>query len=100
MRQRQQEIGIRMALGASLRRVTRLVLAYGSRLAALGIILGIAASLLLSRFLATLLFGVTTTDAATLIGAISFLTAAALLATYLPVRRAVRVDPMEAVREM
>jgi putative ABC transport system permease protein len=100
VRQRQHEIGIRMALGASPERVTRLVLTYGARLAALGIVLGVAGALLLTRFVKTLLYGVTTTDAATLVAAIVLLTGAALLATYLPVRRAVRIDPMDAVREL
>lgn len=98
--QRQHEIGIRMALGATPERVTRLVVTYGARLAALGIVIGVAGALVLTRFLATLLFGVTTTDAATLVGAVGLLTAAALLATYLPVRHAVRIDPMDAVREL
>ncbi len=100
VRQRQHEIGIRMALGASPQRVTRLVLTYGARLAALGIVLGILGAVLLTRFLATLLFGVTTTDATTMIAAVFLLTAAALLATYLPVRNAVKIDPMESVREL
>ncbi|MGQ0639802.1 MAG: ADOP family duplicated permease [Gemmatimonadaceae bacterium] len=100
VRRRQHEIGIRMALGASPNRVTRLVLNYGARLAALGIVLGIAVALVVTRFLATLLYGVTTTDAATLGGAVVLLAAAALLATYLPVRRAVRIDPMDSVREL
>ncbi|MGH7713464.1 MAG: ADOP family duplicated permease [Gemmatimonadaceae bacterium] len=100
VRQRRHEIGIRMALGASPRRVTRLVLAYGARLAALGIALGIVGAFILTRFLTTLLYGVTPTDASTLIGAVALLTAAALVATYLPVRRAVRVDPMDSVREL
>jgi len=100
VRQRQHEIGIRMALGATPERVTRLVLTYGARLAALGIVIGIAGALLLTRFLATLLFGVTTTDAATLVAAVALLTSVALLATYLPVRHAVRIDPMDAVREL
>jgi predicted permease len=100
VRQRQHEIGIRMALGASPQRVTRLVLTYGARLAAVGIVLGIVGALLLTRFLATLLYGVTTTDAATLVGAVVLLAIAALVATYLPVRRAVRIDPMDSVREL
>jgi putative ABC transport system permease protein len=100
VRQRQHEIGIRMALGASPQRVTQLVLSYGARLAAFGIVLGIVGALVLTRFLATLLYGVTTTDAATLVGAVVFLAIAALVATYLPVRRAVRIDPMDSVREL
>jgi putative ABC transport system permease protein len=98
--QRRHEIGIRMALGASPKGVTRLVVAYGARLTALGIVLGVAGTLLLSRFLASLLFGVTTTDVATLIAAVALLAVAALVATYLPVRRAVRIDPMDSVREL
>lgn len=67
--------------------------------AALGIVIGVAGALLLTRFLTTLLFGVTTTDTATVTEAVGLLTTAALLATYLPVRRAVQIDPMTAVRE-
>jgi len=100
VRQRQHEIGIRMALGASPHRVTRLVLNYGAKLAAIGIVVGFAAALAVTRFLATLLFGVTTTDAVTLVSTVVLLAGAALLATYLPVRRAVQVDPMESVREL
>jgi putative ABC transport system permease protein len=100
VRQRQHEIGIRMALGASPKRVTRLVLNYGARLAALGIVLGIVGALVVTRFLATLLYNVTATDVATLVGAVVLLAAAAMLATYLPVRRAVRIDPMDSVREL
>jgi putative ABC transport system permease protein len=65
-----------------------------------GIVLGIVGALVLTRFLATLLFGVTTTDVTTMIGAGVLLTAAALIATYLPVRRAVRIDPMDCVHEL
>jgi putative ABC transport system permease protein len=97
--QRQHEIGIRMALGATPQRVTQLVMGYGIRLAALGIVIGVVVALLSSRLLASLLYGVATTDAATLAGAVVLLTAAALLATYLPVRGAVRIDPMNAVRD-
>lgn len=100
VRQRQHEIGIRMALGATPEKVTRLVVAYGARLTALGIGLGIAGALLMARFLTSLLFNVTTTDPATLATAIAVLIAAALLATYMPVRRAVRIDPMDSVREL
>jgi putative ABC transport system permease protein len=99
VRQRQHEIGIRMALGASPKRVTRLVLAYGAKLTTLGIAAGIVGALLLTRFLATLLFGVGTTDAMTLLAGVAVLAVSAAVATYLPVRRAVRIDPMTAVRE-
>lgn len=80
-----------------------MILARASRAAfactALGIVIGVAGALLLTRFLTTLLFGVTATDSATLTGAVGLLTAAALLATYLPVRRAVQIDPRTVVRE-
>jgi predicted permease len=100
VRQRQHEIGIRMALGATPKTVTRLVLSYGARLTVIGIVLGLAGAFALTRFLATLLYGVTSTDAVTLSGAVVFLALAALVATYLPIRRAVRIDPMDAVREL
>ncbi|HEV2287437.1 MAG TPA: ABC transporter permease [Candidatus Acidoferrales bacterium] len=96
--QRTHEIGIRMALGAEPRQVLRLVLAQGLRLAAIGVAVGIVASLFLTRLMSSLLFGVSATDAVTFIGVALLLVVVALLACYIPARRAMRVDPMVALR--
>jgi predicted permease len=95
---RTREIGIRMALGADAGGVARLLAANGFRLVMIGGVLGIVASLLVARFLATLLFGVTTFDPAALIGAPLVLIVSAWLAAYLPARRASRADPLTALR--
>ncbi|HUG41679.1 MAG TPA: ABC transporter permease [Longimicrobiales bacterium] len=97
--QRRREFGIRLALGARSRRVAAGVVREGALLAALGIAVGLAGSLLLSGALRSLLFGVSATDPAVLAGGAAVLMAAALLASWLPARRAVRVDPAEALRE-
>jgi putative ABC transport system permease protein len=96
--QRTQEIGIRMALGAQSRDILRLVLANGALLTATGLIVGAGAALGLTRFLSTLLFQVKATDAATFVGAAVVLAIVALLACYIPARRAMRVDPVIALR--
>jgi len=96
--QRTQEIGLRVALGAQTRDVLRLVLGQGVRLILFGLALGLAASLALTRVLAGMLFGVTPTDPITFV-AVSFLLASvALLACYIPARRATKVDPLVALR--
>jgi predicted permease len=96
--QRTQEIGIRMALGAEGRNVFRMVLSQGARLAGLGIAIGLLAALALTRVMASFLFGVQPTDPLTFAIVSMLLVGTALLACYLPARRATRVDPMIALR--
>jgi predicted permease len=96
--QRTRELAIRTALGAQSGDVLRLVAARGLALAAAGVALGVPAALLLTRALASLLYGVTATDAATYAAVAALLVSVALLASYLPARRATRVDPALALR--
>jgi putative ABC transport system permease protein len=96
--QRTHEIGIRMALGAQRSHVTRAVLLQGAGLAAIGLAAGIAAALAFTHLLQNLLFGVTPTDTATYAAVAAVLAAVALTATFIPARRAARVDPMIALR--
>jgi len=98
MSQRTHEIGIRMALGAHVGDVLRLVLTHGIKLTLLGIGLGLLGTLVLSRLVDSFLFGVTARDPITFLVVTGILTGAALLACYLPARRAARIDPMEALR--
>jgi len=95
---RSREIGIRIALGAQRRAVYRLVLRQGMKPVALGGVAGLTGSLAASRLVASQLYGVTTLDPLTLISIPLLLLVAALLACWLPARRAARVDPMEALR--
>jgi predicted permease len=95
---RTREVGIRMALGADAAGVTRLLATHGVRLVLVGVVIGVAASLLAARFLATLLFGVGSFDPVALIGAPLVLGVVAWLAAYLPARRASRADPVAALR--
>ena len=92
------EIGIRMALGAAPFRILRSVLARGLLLTLIGIAIGIAGGLVLTRFLSGVLFGISPTDPLTFAGVPSLLAFAALLACFLPARRATKVDPMTALR--
>ena len=96
--QRTQEIGIRIALGAERRKVFAMVLGQGARLAGLGIAIGLVAALGLTRIMASFLFGVRPTDPLTFAAVSLLLVLIALLACYLPARRATRVDPMVALR--
>ncbi len=96
--QRTQEIGIRMALGAGRQAVVRMVMADGLRLATAGMAIGLGVSLVLTRLMTGLLFGVSASDPYTLAGVTLLLTAVALVACYVPARRAAKVDPMIALR--
>ncbi|HLW51884.1 MAG TPA: ABC transporter permease [Candidatus Angelobacter sp.] len=96
--QRTQEIGIRMALGASRMDVLRLVIRHGAWLILTGLVIGIAAALAITRLMATLLFGVSTSDPLTFAAVGLLLAAVALAACSVPARRAMRVDPMIALR--
>ena len=97
-RQRTHEIGIRMTLGASKEDILRLVLSHGLRLTLTGVVLGLAASFALTRYLSSLLLGVTSTDALTFSSVTILLCAVALFACFIPTRRAMRVDPIVALR--
>jgi putative ABC transport system permease protein len=96
---RTQEIGIRMAVGASPRDVLRAVLGEGLALGAAGIVAGTAAAFALTRVLSKALFGVTATDPATFAGVAALMLAVASLASYIPARRATKVDPILVLRE-
>ena len=95
--QRTREIGIRLALGADGPDILRLVVGNGARLIAAGIVIGVAASFTVQRLVQSLLFGVSTADAASGI-AVAILAVVAMLACYLPALRATRVSPLNALR--
>jgi putative ABC transport system permease protein len=96
--QRTQEIGIRMALGAGRNDVLKLIIRNGLALTLLGIVIGVGGAIGLTRLMSTLLFGVTPTDKPTFIAVSAVLIVVALLACYIPARRATKVDPLVALR--
>jgi putative ABC transport system permease protein len=95
---RTHEIGVRMALGADVRAILNLIVSDGMMVVGSGIVVGVASALSLGRFIASLLFGVTASDAATLIGAVAILAAVAVCASLVPAWRGARVDAMVALR--
>ncbi|HEX3470274.1 MAG TPA: FtsX-like permease family protein, partial [Silvibacterium sp.] len=96
--QQTQEIGIRMALGATQGHVLRRVMQKTMILAITGIVLGTVASVVVAKWIASLLFGTEPTDPVTFAGMIFVMTVVALIAGYIPARRAARIDPMVALR--
>ena len=96
--QRTHEIGIRMALGADRRDILKLVLGRGVRFVGIGVALGLAAAWALTRAMGKLLIGVSSTDPITYVVAVSILAGVALLACYIPARRAARAEPLAALR--
>ena len=96
--QRTREIGVRVALGADKRKIFRLIIGNGMSLALVGVSVGVPAALMLTRLMSGVLSGVTSTDPMTYLAVVTLLAASALLASYLPARRATRVDPLVALR--
>ena len=93
-----REIGIRMALGADHRRILRMVIVHGLKLTLSGVLLGVSSGLLLTRFMSSLLPGITVTDPLTFASVAALVTLVAVAACFIPARRATRVDPMTALR--
>jgi len=99
VRTRTREIGIRMALGAQISSVLRLIIGQGLAMSVAGVTAGLVLALVATRFLAAWLYGVRTLDLGSFLGAAGLLLAVALIASYLPARRAAQVDPMIALRQ-
>src|SRR6185312_5289801 len=97
--QRTHEVGIRRALGAQTSEVLRLIIGKGMTIAIIGLALGLGLALALSRLMTSLLFGVTPTDTATFVIVAAFVLLVAMLACYIPARRAAKIDPLVALRE-
>jgi ABC-type antimicrobial peptide transport system permease subunit len=95
---RSKEFGLRMALGAGPTNILGLVLKQGVLLTGIGVVGGLIAALILTRLMASLLFGVTSTDPVTYLGVSILLAAVAIIATYIPARRATQVDPIKILR--
>ena len=95
---RTREIGVRMALGAERRGVVLMIVRQAARMVTLGVVVGLLASLGVSRLMASMLFGVNSYDPLTFVAVAVILAAVALAACYIPARRAARVDPMVALR--
>jgi putative ABC transport system permease protein len=96
--QRRQEIGLRLALGAQRTNVRGMILGQALKLTLIGVGLGLAGAFVLARFLASLLFGIGSYDPVTFLGVVLLLIGVALLASYIPARRAMRVDPVVSLR--
>jgi ABC-type antimicrobial peptide transport system permease subunit len=96
--ERTPEIGVRMALGARAEQVRRMVVLQGTRVVAIGVVIGLGVALAATRALGSLLFGVATIDAPTFAGMAAAMIAVGLLASYLPARRASNIDPIESLR--
>jgi ABC-type antimicrobial peptide transport system permease subunit len=96
--QRTREFGVRIALGAGRREIVGLVLREGLLLAVVGLLLGVGGALWLTRFLRSLLFGVTATDPTTFLAVGSVVLGITIVACYVPARRAIKVDPLTALR--
>jgi putative ABC transport system permease protein len=96
--QRTHELGIRLALGAQLGDVLKLILQQGLIVIFIGVAIGLGAAFVLTRLLKTLVFGVSTTDPLTFLGITLLLSLIALIACYIPARRATKVDPLVALR--
>jgi putative ABC transport system permease protein len=95
--QRRREIGVRLALGASPRTVVRMLLGEGARVTAVGVVLGLGGAFALTRVLQSLLYGISSTDPVTFAGTAMFVAGVAMAATWMPARRAARVDPRTAL---
>jgi putative ABC transport system permease protein len=98
VRQRTHEFGIRMALGATAERVRRMIMVRGISLAAAGVAIGIAVALAVSRLLSALVFEISPTDAATVVGVAALMLAVAAIASFIPAWLSMRLDPVIALR--